>query len=194
MALGVAFRAFFAALSNKKRSDAIDRVLAIDLQQLDLLRIEAPVPVAKQSDPKKSQPKQNEPKKIAPPARSEALTLLATLQREARFIDLIQEPLDQFPDAQVGAAARPCLNQCRQTLARVFDLQPLVEAPEDSTIAVPENSSAVRYQWVGAAGGESAKSGRLVHPGWSARKTDLAKWTGSDADAMVVAPAEVERV
>ena len=46
--------------------------------------------------------------------------MLATLQREARLVDLIHEDLSQYSDAQVGAAARPCLQQCGGVLDR-FD-------------------------------------------------------------------------
>ena len=38
--------------------------------------------------------------------RSEAVTLLATLQREARFIDFVMEPLASYSDAQIVAVAR----------------------------------------------------------------------------------------
>ena len=54
----------------------------------------------------------------------EALTLLAALQREARFVDLVQESLDAYTDAQIGGAARDVLRDCRKTLDRMFALKP----------------------------------------------------------------------
>jgi len=200
MSLGVAFRAFFSALANQKRSDAIRKVLEMEEADLD----EGIVALAKLPAPEKrgAGKKGAEPKgaavesvtKAAPPkpVRSDALTLLAVLQREARLVDLVQEPLDQFGDAQVGAAARPCLKQCRQALERVFELQPLVKEPENSLVEVPADASAIRYQWVGQAG-SSGDQARLVHPGWIAGKCELPQWTGVAEDASVVAAAEVER-
>jgi hypothetical protein len=51
-------------------------------------------------------------KVVAAPARSEALNLLAAMQREARFVDFIREPLDGYSDAQIGAAARTVHRDC----------------------------------------------------------------------------------
>ena len=49
-----------------------------------------------------------EPKKQAPasPRWSEALTMLATLHRDTRFLDIVMDNLDNYDDAQVEAAAR----------------------------------------------------------------------------------------
>src|SRR5690606_14844528 len=49
-------------------------------------------------------------------ARSDALTLLETLQREARLIDFLMEPLDNYSDAQIGAAVREVHRDCGQVL------------------------------------------------------------------------------
>lgn len=201
MSLGTAFRAFFAALRDPDQSVAIRELL--DAGPSLERKFPPPTSVAaeaaattKAAPPPKAAP----PAVTAPPAattkaqRSEALTLLATLQREARLIDLVEEPLDQFTDAQIGAAARPCLKQCRSTLQRMFALQPLVEAAEGEPLSVPENASPIRYQWVGdsAAAGSGKRSGQVVHPGWRAARCELAQWTGSDEDAMVVAAAQLE--
>ena len=42
----------------------------------------------------------------AKPPRNDAIALLAMLQREARFVDLVSESLDGYSDAQIGVAAR----------------------------------------------------------------------------------------
>ena len=56
---------------------------------------------------------------------------------------------------------------------------------------LPENSSPLRYQWVGEASGPR-RSGTLVHPGWEAARCELAQWTGEAADAKIVAPVQLE--
>ena len=60
------------------------------------------------------------------PGSSEAITLLAALQREARFVDFIQESLDGYSDAQIGAVARDVHRDCGAVLTRMFALRPAV--------------------------------------------------------------------
>ncbi|HBJ33734.1 MAG TPA: DUF2760 domain-containing protein [Planctomycetaceae bacterium] len=185
MSIVVAFRAFFAALFNSQKSKAIQALL--DGAGAAAAVPQIPAPVAK-SEPEKPL---SAPAAVAKPIRNDAVTLLATLQREARLIDLVQEPLDQYSDAQVGAAARPCLSQCRATIARIFDVRPLVPQSEGQSVEVPESASPLRYQWVGdAAAGK--RSGNLVHAGWQATRCEIAQWTGSADDASVIAPAQIE--
>jgi hypothetical protein len=182
MALGTAFRAFFAALFHREVATQIARVL-------DEAKGAPPaLPAAQQ----KSQAAPSQPSTPAPPqpSRSEAITLLAALQRESRLVDLIQEKLDQFSDAQVGAAARPCLQQCAATLERLFGLEPIREEGEGSTVELEEGASPARYQWIGEGSGQS---GKLVHHGWLASRVDLPEWTGPSEDRLVVAPAQIER-
>ena len=67
------------------------------------------------------------PAKPEPPVRNDAIGLLAALQREARFIDIVKEPLGDYSDAQVGAAARDVLRDCGAVLDRLFKLEPIVD-------------------------------------------------------------------
>lgn len=182
MSIGTAIRAFFAALGDKQTSDAFLKILNRGQAEFEVK------PIAPKTECPSGGPG-DAPRKEGP-ARSDALTLLATLQREARFVDLVQEPLDQFSDAQVGAAARPCLIQCRQTLQRIFDLIPLSEQAEGSPVTVPLNASPLRYQWLGNV--KQSSSGILVHPGWLANRNELGKWTGSSQDANVISPIQVQ--
>ncbi|MBM4089085.1 MAG: DUF2760 domain-containing protein [Planctomycetes bacterium] len=130
------------------------------------------------------------PQKAA--ARSEALTLLATLQREARFVDMVKEPLGTFSDAQVGAAARDVLRECGKILDRLFGLRPLVELEEGTVVEVPVGYESGRYRLVGSVSGEPPFQGRLMHHGWQAVRCDVPTWSGADAARNVVAPQEVE--
>lgn len=191
MSIGIAFRAFFAALTDRERSDAIRDVLESDQPQ----RVQLPPPAEAPQPEKRAEP----PQRVAPPSprRSEALTLLSTLQREARLIDLIEEPLDQFTDAQIGAAARPCLKQCRSAIDRMFAVKPLVDVPEGESLTPPPDASPIRVQWIGDAtagnaAGKEARSGRVVHPGWRAERCELAQWTGRDDDALVIAATQLQ--
>jgi hypothetical protein len=124
--------------------------------------------------------------------RSEALTLLATLQREARFIDFLQESLDEYADEQVGAAVRDVHRQCRQALERMFALRPLVHEAEGAPIEVPAGFDAGKYRLTGNVAGQPPFRGQLAHHGWEATRCELPSWTGGEGSAMVVAPVEVE--
>ncbi|HYW80287.1 MAG TPA: DUF2760 domain-containing protein, partial [Thermoguttaceae bacterium] len=100
--LVLAIRAFFRVLFQAET--------AAEVQRLFDGRGAAPVtaPPARR--------KESKPPVAKPPSRSEALTLLATLQREARFVDFIMEPLEGYADAQIGAVARDVHRDCGKTL------------------------------------------------------------------------------
>lgn len=205
MSIVVAFRAFFVALFNRQQAAAIAAILNDPAAAASLATATVPPPTDRSAaapPPASAAPPANPPAApAAVPARSDAITLLAMLQREARFVDLVQEPLDQYSDEQVGAAARPCLAQCRATLARVLDLQPLVPQAEGDSVTVPADASPLRYQWADGQTGtgetgtgqtQPSVTARLVHPGWRAGRCEIARWTGNDADAAVIAAAQVE--
>ena len=130
---------------------------------------------------------------IAPPAvRSEAVTLLAALQRDARFVDFIQEKIDGYSDAQVGAAVRDVHRGCGEVLERMFAPQPVVDQPEESQVEVSDPTAA-QWRLTGNVGQISGPlTGKLMHSGWKTSKCQVPDWNGSAADANVIAPAEVE--
>jgi hypothetical protein len=177
MRIGVAFRAFMRALWDADCAAQLARVLAG----------ESIAP---------AQQRAAEPRLAAPakPAvvRSEAVTLLATLQREARFVDMVKEPLANYSDAQVGAAARDVLRDCGKVLDRLFGLAPLTDQEEGSEIEVPRDFDAASMRLTGHVTDSPPSQGRLVHHGWIATRCDLPAWTGSEATRLVVAPQEVE--
>jgi hypothetical protein len=185
MGLGIAIRAFSAALFNQEVSEKLREALegtasAANLsgpETLPSLSVESAADSPAVSD-----------KRV--PCRSDAITLLSALQREARLVDLIQEDLTNYSDAQVGAAARPCLQSCASTLARFFSLAAVSDASEGATVEIGDNGSPARYQWIGE--GDST-SGQLVHHGWQATSIDLPTWSGDQADANVIAPAQLQR-
>ncbi len=126
------------------------------------------------------------------PKRNDAIMLLATLQREARFIDIVKEPLNDYSDAQVGAAARDVLRDCGVVLDRLFQLQPIVDQEEGAEFEVPAGFDTGRYRVTGDASGEAPYTGPLVHAGWQATHCALPKWSGSQESILVIAPAELE--
>ncbi len=136
-----------------------------------------------------------EPRRTAPPktpTRSEALTLLAALQREARLIDFVKESLDGYADAQVGAVARDVHRDLQAVVERMFAVRPLLDEAERAEVEVPAGFDSACYRLTGNVAGEPPFRGVLAHHGWRATACRLPQWTGDDAAARVVAPAEVE--
>ena len=177
MHLGVALRAFFAALFSRETADRV--AAALDGSAV-------PAAVAETPQPEPAPPQQIKP------ARSEAITLLAALQREARLVDFMMESLDGFSDAQIGAVARDVHRDCGAVLQRMFALRPLVEAEDGSTVEAPDPLDAARWRLSGNVSGPPPHRGALAHHGWLAAVCELPTWTGDEASALVVAPAEVE--
>lgn len=124
--------------------------------------------------------------------RSDALTLLSVLQREARLIDFLKEEIGGYGDAQIGAAVRDVHRDAASALERLFALRPLMDQPEGSDIALSPAPDTARLRLVGNLGATTPARGRLQHAGWQATKQDLPQYTGQASSALVITPAEVE--
>jgi len=184
--LWIALRVFFLTLF---RSDVARRVDQL-LRDRRLGATATPA-IAEAAKPKEKE-KPKEPPAPRAPVRSEALTLLATLQREARFVDFVKEPLGAYSDAQIGAVARDVHRDCGTVLERLFALRPLQAVEEGSEVEVPPGFDAGRYRLIGNVAGQAPFRGRLTHHGWEATSCQLPAWSGSSEAARVVAPVEVE--
>lgn len=184
MAIGLAFKAFFQVLWRKEAASAVQAALSgIDSH--------APTAPPTQHKPVVAPTRPAEPVVPKTETRNDALTLLSTLQREARFLDLVGESLASFEDAQVGAAARQVISDVRKSLDRMFALGPLEKQEEGSPIIIPRPASPVRYHILGR-GAEQATRGTLVHRGWKAERCQTPSWNGARDDAFVLSPVEIE--
>ena len=124
--------------------------------------------------------------------RNAAVSLLAALQREARFVDFVMESLDGYDDAQVGAAVRDVHRDMNKVVERIFAPEPLAGEAEGSQVQVPAGFDPARYRLTGEVSGEPPFEGTLRHHGWQASKCEMPAWTGSAESAMAIAPSEVE--
>lgn len=175
--IGLAFKAFFAVLFNAAAATHVSQALAAP----DAAAHDTPP-----APPRTPLPVAEEPK------RSDALTLLGTLQREARFIDFIKEPLAGFSDAQIGAVARDVHRDCGAVLERMLEIKPVLETEEGSAVEVPVGFDASVYRLTGNVTGEPPFRGELAHHGWRAVHCNVPQWTGSAEATLVIAPVEVE--
>ena len=179
----LAFRAFFAALFDGSKSAAINAALTGVALRKSNTAVDDTVEAVQHPSARPAAPV---------PGRSEAVTLLAALQREARFVDLVKQPLANFSDEQIGSAARTVLGDCQKVLDRFFDLEPLTEGPEGTECNVPGGYDPGRYKLTGRVEGSGPFHGQMIHHGWRATTVKLPEWTGSKDAAMVIAPVEVE--
>jgi hypothetical protein len=173
-----AIQIFFAVLFDGAKAQAVKAALA--------------APMVQKTDVVEKPHREKTVPKAPAPSRSEALSLLAALQREARFVDLVQQPLIDFTDEQVGAAARTVLSECQKVLDRFFGMQPLSAGPEGSPCDIPAGYDPGRYKLTGRVEGSGPFHGQLIHHGWQATMVKLPEWNGSKDSALVIAPAEVE--
>ncbi|HAF55801.1 MAG TPA: DUF2760 domain-containing protein [Thauera sp.] len=120
-----------------------------------------------------------------------ALQLLGLLQREARFIDFVQEDVAAYSDADIGAAARVVHEGCRKVLGEHFSIEPVRTEPEGSRITLAEGFDAAAVRLTGKVVGKPPFTGSLGHRGWRVTDTRLPK-LAEGHDASVIAQAEVE--
>ncbi len=165
MSLSLAIKTFFRTIRDKS--------FAADLSAW----LERPAPVL--------------PKPSPAPRRTAAIELLATLQREGRLVDFLQESIDGYSDAQIGAAVRDIHRDCSQALDRLFGLQSLRAEAEGESVELPATRDPGAWKLTGRVDSE-ASQGILRHHGWTLTRHELPAWTGSDDAAWIVAPAEVE--
>jgi hypothetical protein len=128
---------------------------------------------------------------LAPPAEegsSSALVLLGVLQREGRLVDFVEQDIDAFSDAEVGAAARVVHAGCRKALRGACAVEPVRAEAEE---AVVEVAALDGVKLTGSVGGKPPYRGVLRHRGWRVTKLDLPEPVDGH-DAHVVAAAEIE--
>jgi hypothetical protein len=183
MGLGLAIKAFFATLKNDGTAARVAAVLDGSETTVAAPALEPPKERVKAS--------------VGASDATSALTLLAALQREARFVDFIKESLDGADEAAIGAAARGVHDRCAAVLERFFAIRPLADAEEGAAIELDaetaKNSARVRVLGRTATPDSNGKvAGRLVHAGWIATKATPPVWSGAPEDVAVLAPMEVE--
>src|SRR3954451_18993526 len=147
--IALAFRSFFVALGSKEKAEQIRGALARGAPPKEIAAQKSPPPSALPAHPR-------------PPVRSEAITLLAALQREARLVDLMKQPLTDFSDEQIGAAARNVLSECGAVLDRFFQLEPVAGTNENAPCDVPRGYDPAEYKLTGHVEGNGPFHGTLI--------------------------------
>ncbi|KWE88308.1 DUF2760 domain-containing protein [Burkholderia ubonensis] len=196
--LSLAVGTFFSVLGNREFAAAVLRVR--DGAPVAAQPAPAAAPVAAQPAPAAAPVATPAPaaapvKAPAPELREAspqaALQLLGLLQRDARFIDFVEEDIAGYADADIGAAARLVHDGCRAALREHFTIVPVRDEAEGSRVTLPAGFDATAVRVTGNVVGAAPFSGTVSHRGWRVSDVRLPKLTGSH-DASVIAPAEVE--
>lgn len=176
--IGLAFKLFFRVLGDESLAQRARQLLEGEEKPAVVVPPQ-PIAASPASPPKQA-------------LRSEAIQLLAVLQREARLIDFLKENITPYSDAQIGAAVRDVHRGSAAALERLFALQPVLNDAEGAPVTVPAGADAARIRLTGNVSGSPPYRGTLSHGGWEATKVELPEWTGSQSAFQIIAPAEVE--
>ena len=120
------------------------------------------------------------------------LRVLAVLQRDGRLVDFLQEEIDGYSDAQVGAAVRDIHRGCRKALRDYFTVEPVLTAPEEAAVDVPAGFDPAAIRLTGNVAGSPPFRGVLKHHGWRVKAVHLPALPKTRDQTSVLAPAEVE--
>lgn len=129
--------------------------------------------------------------KVTEYSEDAALQLLSLLQQEARFIDFLQEDVQHYSDADIGAAARVVHEGAKKVLDENFAIAPIRDENEDSAITLQPGFDNKAIRLSGNVVGEPPFTGQLLHRGWRITEVKLPKVIEGH-DSKLIAPAEVE--
>jgi hypothetical protein len=120
------------------------------------------------------------------------LRVLAVLQRDGRLVDFLEEDIDPYTDAQIGAAVRDIHRGCRKSLHDYLTIEPIIPAAEEERVSVPNDFDPAAIRLVGNVQGSPPFQGVLKHHGWRVRSVHLPLLPVARDDSSVLSPAEVE--
>jgi hypothetical protein len=120
------------------------------------------------------------------------LRVLAVLQRDGRLVDFLQEDIDAYTDAQIGAAVRDIHRGCRKALLEYLTIEPVLGAQEGEPVTIPPDFDPAAIRLSGNVSGAPPFRGVLKHHGWRVKSVQLPVLPGTRGDVAVLAPAEVE--
>lgn len=197
--IAIAIGSFFAILGNGRLAADISRLrdgepLAADVPPPAPVEVRVEVPVDRIVEVRVEVPVEKLVEKtveLRVPTDTAALQLLGLLQREARFVDFVQEDVAGYADAEIGAAARVVHQGCRKVLREHFSIAPVRAEAEGSRVTLAAGFDAAAVRLTGNVVGQAPFTGTLGHRGWRVDDVRLPQLT-DDKAAAIVAQAEVE--
>jgi hypothetical protein len=193
MGFWTASKAFFKLLANRELSESFEQLL-----EGKLVPRVTPSSASKEQDARgtKAAAVDLAAGPVIPESaiRNDAVSLLSALQREARLIDLVKEPLDSYSDAQIGGAAREVLKNSAVVVERMFGILPLTEVADGDRLTTPDAFDPAEFRLMGNVTGQAPFSGTVLHHGWKVTRCEIPQWNGKPESAKILAPIELEVV
>lgn len=182
MSLITALKVFWCVLTDKERSRRISNILQVPVE-IDLeSKVEENCLDLKLTNSLNVR-------------RSDALELLVSLQREARFVDFIKENIENCDDATLAAAARMIHDRCAGVLERCFAIRTLTESVEGQVVSLTldESKNSFRIKLTRKPNEtKNSISGKIIHSGWKVTKCAIPQWSGAQEDSCVISPIELD--
>lgn len=122
------------------------------------------------------------------------LRVLAVLQRDGRLIDFLEEDIDPYTDAQIGAAVRDIHRGCRKSLRDYLTIEPIMPGAEEERVTIAPDFDPAAIRLIGNVNGAPPFQGVLKHHGWRVTSVHLPVLPVARDDSSVLSPAEVEVV
>jgi hypothetical protein len=182
--VSLAVGTFFAILGNRELAAGIRRLRAGE-PVAAAAPVSAPVSAPAPAPVAEAVPALKEASPVA------ALQLLGLLQRDARFVDFVEEDIARYADAEIGAAARLVHDGCRAVLREHFTIRPVRDEAEGSRVTLADGFDASAIRLTGNVVGSAPFHGAISHRGWKVDEVRLPR-LAERHDATVIAPAEVE--
>lgn len=120
------------------------------------------------------------------------LRVLAVLQRDGRLIDFLEEDIDAYTDAQIGAAVRDIHRGCRKSLRDYLTIEPILNGSEEAPVTVAADFDPAAIRLIGNVNGSPPFHGVLKHHGWRVKAVHLPVLPVARDNTSVLSPAEVE--
>ena len=139
------------------------------------------------------EPPQSETQSGQTDSHEQIIRFLGYLQREGRLLDFLEEDIEPYDDAQVGAAAREVHKGCRTVLHDMVDIKPVLKAEEGAEVEVDTDYDPSRIKLIGNLQGRPPFKGILRHPGWRITGISFPEARGGEKPE-IACPAEVEVV
>ena len=141
--------------------------------------------------PKPAQISKEEKEKIERLDRAKTVQMISLLQRDGRLVDFLEENLQSYEDAQIGAAVRNIQKTCQESLNRYMKPTAIIDRNEGEEITIEAGFDPAAIKLTGNVSGEPPFKGILQHRGWRTEKIELPTLSGTQ-DPGIIAPAEVE--
>lgn len=185
-ALAVFFKVLF-------KSDFASKVRDIDSISLRLRELEETLERESARHKLEKEQLKNAPRESHGNFEEGAYALLSLMQKEARFLDFVQEDIQELPDAQVGAVCKRIHKDLKKLFKDFLKIEPVFDSKENETVTIPEGFEPSEIQLSGEIDKKAPFKGVLKHKGWMVDSLNLPR-RSSSARTKILQPAQVDVV